>query len=71
MLFLRFAKVVLLTSNDPDGPESLPRALADRLDGSAHLRLTKKHKYEVAFRERSFKKSVSFLLSRTLEKYER
>eukprot|EP00913_Durusdinium_trenchii_P001827 g1693.t1 len=30
--------VVLLTSNDPAGPNGLPRALADRLDGSVHLR---------------------------------
>lgn len=31
-------QVVLLTSNDPAGPDALPRALADRLDGSEHLR---------------------------------
>lgn len=32
------AQVVLLTSNDPAGPDALPRALADRLDGSEQLR---------------------------------
>eukprot|EP00438_Fugacium_kawagutii_P025131 Skav208285 [mRNA] locus=scaffold897:16337:17791:+ [translate_table: standard] len=31
-------QVVLLTSNDPAGPDALPRALADRLDGSEQLR---------------------------------
>ncbi|CAE7420740.1 clpC [Symbiodinium natans] len=30
--------VVILTSNDPAGPSSLPRALADRLDGYACMR---------------------------------
>ena len=31
-------QVVILTSNDPAGPASLPRALADRLDGWACMR---------------------------------
>ena len=35
---LLVTEVVLLTSNDPAGPNGLPRALADRLDGSVHLR---------------------------------
>lgn len=34
-------QVILLTSNDPTGPDALPRALADRLDGSQHLRSQK------------------------------
>ena len=35
-------QVILLTSNDPTGPDALPRALADRLDGSQHLRSQKR-----------------------------
>ena len=37
-----FFQVILLTSNDPTGPDALPRALADRLDGSQHLRSQKR-----------------------------